>query len=268
MEKNKIFNEDCSVTMNNMINDNFNVDLILTSPPYNISQIHNKYSVGAFNGKQVKYDEYKDNLPNDKYIEWMLSIFNQYDKILKKDGVVLFNFNYGSTNTELIWKLVNEIITNTNFTVGDCIIWKKRSALPNNANPNKLTRIIEFVFVFCRKQEFLTYCTNKKITSQTNGTPKYSCYFNFIDTSNNAVEKNELNNATFPVEFVTSLLDIYGKKDYVVYDSFMGTGTTAVACKQFGCYYIGSELSKQQVDYANDRISGVNRTLSDNKRLF
>ena len=37
---------------------------------------------------------------------------------------------------------------------------------------------------------------------------------------------------------------MYANKNSIVYDSFMGTGTTAVACKQFGCKCIGSELSE------------------------
>lgn len=40
----------------------------------------------------------------------------------------------------------------------------------------------------------------------------------------------------------------------VIYDSFMGTGTTAVAAKRLGLKYIGSEISKNQCDYAEKRI--------------
>lgn len=39
-----------------------------------------------------------------------------------------------------------------------------------------------------------------------------------------------------------------------MYDPFMGTGTTAVACKKMGIDYIGSELSPNQVQYAEKRI--------------
>ena len=42
-----------------------------------------------------------------------------------------------------------------------------------------------------------------------------------------------------------------------VYDPFIGTGTTAVACKEFGCKYIGSELSKAQCEYARERIENI-----------
>ena len=38
------------------------------------------------------------------------------------------------------------------------------------------------------------------------------------------------------------------------YDSFMGTGTTAIGALRENCFYIGSELSKPQCDYAEKRI--------------
>lgn len=65
-----------------------------------------------------------------------------------------------------------------------------------------------------------------------------------------------------------ALLEIYAKPGYLVYDSFMGTGTTAVASKAFGCSYIGSELSAAQVDFANMRLSGVNVKRQAVKKLF
>lgn len=37
----------------------------------------------------------------------------------------------------------------------------------------------------------------------------------------------------------------------------MGTGTTAVACKQLGFNCYGSELSQAQIDFANSRLDGV-----------
>ena len=53
------------------------------------------------------------------------------------------------------------------------------------------------------------------------------------------------------------LLNIYCPKDGIVYDPFMGTGTTAVACKELSLSYIGSELSENQCKWANDRLLKV-----------
>lgn len=47
---------------------------------------------------------------------------------------------------------------------------------------------------------------------------------------------------------------MYATKASVVYDSFMGTWTTVVACKKYGCKCIGSELSEAQYEYALERL--------------
>ena len=75
----------------------------------------------------------------------------------------------------------------------------------------------------------------------------------FVDAENND-GKCELNQATYSTELCVKLLDIYCKKGWVVYDPFMGTGTTANACVEYGCQYIGSELSAAQCEYANERV--------------
>ena len=93
--------------------------------------------------------------------------------------------------------------------IADKITWKKRNALPNNSSKNKLTRICEDVFVFCRKDEYLTFNANKPVSSiGTNGQTFYKCIYNFIEAPNND-GKNPLNKATFSKELVTKLLDIY-----------------------------------------------------------
>ena len=150
--------------------------------------------------------------------------------------------------------MIADIIRNTEFTVADCITWKKKSALPNNVSQNKCTRIVEYVFVFCRKTEYRTYHANKKVKSiSKTGQKFYDTMYNYIEAANND-GANKLNKATFSTELVLKLLNMYATKDSVVYDSFIGTGTTAVACKQFGCKCIGSELSEAQVEYARSRL--------------
>lgn len=41
----------------------------------------------------------------------------------------------------------------------------------------------------------------------------------------------------------------------------MGSGTTALACKRMGLNYIGSEISKNQVQWANERIAKGGKTV-------
>lgn len=247
METNIIYNEDCLVTMSRIADNS--VDLIITSPPYNTSRVGSKSDKYSY-----RYDTYKDSRSNGDYIKWLTDIFCLYDKILTQNGCILFNISYSSENTSLILDVISSIQLNTNFIVNDCIVWKKKNAIPNNVSKNKLTRICEFVFVFCRKEEQCSFYMNKKIDSiSKKGQNIYENIFNFIEAPNND-GSCELNKATFSVELVRKLIRLYAKKNSVIYDSFMGTGTTALGAILEGMEYIGSEISKEQCAYANERI--------------
>lgn len=194
---------------------------------------------------------YLDFLTDEAYIEWTINVFNGYNSILKKNGVVLYNLSYSSKNPALMSLLVADIIRNTRFTVADYIVWKKPKAIPNNKSSNKLTRITEFVYVFCRKDELKTFNTNKKVVSVDRGTGKknYENINNYIEARNND-GSNEYNKATYSTELVMKLLDIYAPSGFsVVYDSFMGVGTTAKAAMKKRLVYFGSEISAQQVEH-------------------
>lgn len=244
MEINKIYNLDCVDGMKQMPNNS--IGLVLTSPPYNIIRP---------NSSDRGYDIYKDGMSNEEYIEWVLSIFAEFDRVLKPNGCVIWNMSYGCENTECMSLTVAEIIKRSNFTLADIIVWKKNSATPNNVSKNKLTRICEFVYIFCRKSEFQTFETNKKvIEKRETGQDIYENVFNFITAKNND-ESTELNKATFSTEFVTKLLKIYAKPSDTVLDCFMGTGTTALACVQNDLNFIGFEISKEQCEYADNRVS-------------
>ena len=237
------------------------VDIVITSPPYNNSRTC--HTDKCIQQNTCRYAEYDDNKTNEEYCSWMVDIFNGYDRILKKDGVVLFNVSYGGENPNVMFEMLHSVYSNTNFMIADIICWKKQSALPNNVTKNKLTRIWEPVFVFCRKNEYDTFKCNKTVSSYSSvGQPFYNIMFNFIQAPNND-GSNDLNKATFSKGLVLQLLEMYvpDKNGVVVYDSFMGTGTTAVACKDFGVDCIGSEISKQQCDFANDRINQTQKSL-------
>lgn len=268
MELNKIYNEDCRDTMVKHI-DNKSIDVILTSPFYNTNKKAGKSTtlnnVGKNISKYIRYDVHVDNLTNEEYCSYMVDLFNKFDTILKDDGCVLFNISYGAENTECMWLTIADILRNTNFTLADNIIWKKRSAMPNNCSPNKLTRIVEYVFVFCKKTHFKTFKCNKQVVStRSNGQKMYENIFNFVEAKNND-GVNELNKATYSTDLCLHLLNIYAQPNSIVYDPFMGTGTTANACLINGHKFIGSEISKAQCEFALTRLGLTSSTKAKKK---
>lgn len=267
--ENEIYNEDCFETMKKM--NKASVDVILTSPFYNTNKKAGKNRTlentdvkqGQYN--YVRYDVHIDDYTNEQYTNYTIKLFNEFDKVLKNNGCVLYNIMYGAENTEGMFEAINGIITQTNFTIADVICWKKSNALPNSCSPNRLTRIWEFVFVFSRKNEKKTFYCNKRITSyRKTGQKAYENIYNFIEAKNND-GTCPYNKATYSTDLCKKLLEIYAPQNAVVYDPFIGSGTTAIACIRLGLNYIGSEISNKQCEWAVKRINEVKNMKSTEK---
>lgn len=268
MAKVYFYNEDCIKNMDRMTEKNFKIDLVLTSPPYATSRstVKTEKAIETYNRR---YDICLDNMNDEEYCNWTVDIFNHFDKVLNKDGVILYNISYGSENPSVMWLAISDILKRTNFMIADCIIWKKKSALPNNVG-NKLTRITEFVFVICRKSEFKTYKINKKVKSvrEDTGQKYYENVYNFIEARNND-GACKLNKATYSSDLCLQLLDIYATPNTVVFDPFMGSGTTGVACEKFcqedTMMCIGCELSADQIAFSKERLAKVREDIANGK---
>lgn len=156
MKVNKIFNEDCFQTIKYISGQGRRVQMVITSPPYNMAR--NYTDSKRRDNHEARYDIHLDDMTDNEYLEWTVDLFKGFDGILEKNGVVLYNMSYGTDTqnykeyykpNEIMYRVINEILLETNFTIADTIVWKKSSALPNNVSSNKLTRICEFVYVFC-----------------------------------------------------------------------------------------------------------------------
>jgi site-specific DNA-methyltransferase (adenine-specific) len=188
-----------------------------------------------------------------EYIDWTVSLFNEFNRVLKQNSIVIYNMSYGNENPNLMNLTIAKIIENSNFSLSDIIIWKKSTAMPNSPSKNRLTKICEFIYIFCRKDELYTFDANKRVINDKENVKFYESIDNIIFARNND-ESNDLNKATFSTELVRKLFNIYAQPNSIVYDPFMGTGTTAKACIIEKHDFIGSEISPSQVEYANNRL--------------
>lgn len=248
-----IYNNNCFDVMSALKEKNIKPKVILTSPPYNNSRV--SQTQRSIDNHETRYDIHLDNKSDEEYMNWTKDLFDGFNDILDKDGVILYNMSYGNENPSIMWLTIADIINRTDFMVADTIIWKKKSAIPNNRSGNKLTRIVEYVFVFCRKSEFKTFTTNKKVLSliEKTGQKNYENIYNYIEARNND-GSCALNKATYSSELCEKLLSIYAEETSLVFDPFNGTGTTLVACKNLGLKGIGSELSEGQCEFAKERL--------------
>lgn len=256
MELDKIFNLDCNRFM--ALCGNPFADLVLTSPPYNMTK-----RPGGISDKG-RYDCYVDWMSESDYISFSKKLFNGFDKVVKTNGLVIYNFSYSIENPSLPYKLVASIQTDTVWGLVDTIVWKKKCGIPFPANERRLSRNWEFVWIFARKSEIDTFNIYKgvKSVSSKTGQKYYNLFYNMIEAANNDGETRDLNQATFSSDLCIKLFEIYAKKGNVIYDPFMGTGTTAVAAVKYGCRFVGTEISENQVLFATDRVNREKEKMS------
>ena len=242
MEINKIYNEDNIKTMK-IIPDKF-ISGIITSPPYNIGTKR----------KDIYYDNgYSDidGISEDEYINLRLNEFKEFSRIIIDRGVICYNISYHNENPILPTLLITKIHNETDLTVADIITWKKSHAIPFQTSPTKLSRITELIYILVKKEHLHDFVTNKEISKINEKTNQkfYKNYINLIEAKNNDGIKCKLK-AVYSKELVSKLLNIYFPINSIIYDPFMGIGTTANSCKEMNINYIGSEL-----DYEHYQLS-------------
>jgi len=227
---------------------------IICSPPYNLGKNpnHRRKEQTDFN----LYENDIDNLTTEEYLELRLSEFKEFDRILKPDGVICYNISYSGNNPILPTLLLSKISEETNLTLTDIVIWKKSSAAPFQTSPNKVTRICELIYIIVHKDHLNTFKANKEISTinERTGQKFYKNYTNFIEAKNNDGFKSNLK-ASYSSDLVEKLIDIYFPVNSLIYDPFMGIGTTAKGCINKNCNYIGSEIIKK---YYEDSIININ----------
>lgn len=258
-----LYNGDCLGEMAGIAD--VSVDIVITSPPYNTCRKGTLNEADSLKGRyHQRYDIFIEEKTKDEYCEWTADVFREFDRLLKKDRVVLYNLGLGNdSQTEYAsddwFGTVSYVCENTPFTVADLLFWKKKCALPNNMSRNKSTRIVEPVIVFCRKDEMMTFLSNKKVTGcfEKTGQKLYSPFYNIFEARNND-GSNNLNKATYSTQFVDILIGLYCpdemKKGWTILDPFNGTGTTGMSALANGMNYIGIELSEPQCQYTVDRL--------------
>ena len=238
--KNSLFNENNLDTMMRL-SDN-SISGIITSPPYNITS--KRKDIYYNNG----YSDI-DGLSEDEYLRVRVNEFMKFSRVLEDTGVICYNISYHNENPILPTLLMSKIHKETDLTVADIITWKKSTAIPFQTSPTKLSRICELVYIIVKKDFLHEFKTNKQVSKINNKTGQkfYKNYTNLIEAKNNDGIQCKLK-ASFSEEFVTKLLDIYFPEGSLIYDPFMGIGTTARACKKSNRNYLGSELDKEHFD--------------------
>ena len=168
---------------------------------------------------------------------------------------MLIEIPYNRKKPSEVFQIINEIEINTEFMLGDIIYWNKIDILPDNMSCNQSTKNVSQIYLFCRKNEFKTYKTNKKVKSfRMTGQANYTNINNVIYAQIRDKSTKTFGNNVFSTELVKGLLQMYVKKRGIVFDCFCGVGSTCLATLGENIYYIGSEIDKKQYEYSLIRI--------------
>ena len=235
METNIIYNEDCLETMAR-IPDN-SIDLIVTSPPYNKGFYANKNAKqskvwNTLNGRKIAYDSFSDDMFPEDYEEWQKAVISECIRILKPSGSLFYN------HKDIIYKgLIVPPKWVYDFKVRQQIIWDRQSSCM--IDPHYFMPANEWIY-WIVKDEKKVFFDKEKSSFRTN-----------IWRMN--IDKNP-HPAPFPYIMAANIINCCSKEGDIVYDPFMGSGTTALASVKLGRHYIGSEISEKYVSMANDKI--------------
>jgi site-specific DNA-methyltransferase (adenine-specific) len=245
---NIIYNEDCLETMKGMEN-NF-IDLTITSPPYDSLRIYNGYS---FNFPQVAKSLYEVTKPGGVLV-WIVG-----DETIKGS----------ETGTSFRQALG---LKEAGFNLHDTMIWRKTNPMPKFKH-KRYFDVFEYMFILSKGQpktfnpllqpnkragELYDYTAKLKTT----GKVRTKKTFNINDERYKdniwecAVAKNETDHpAVFPESLIADHITSWSNEGDIVYDPFIGSGTTALVARSLGRNYIGSEISQEYCQIAEKRLA-------------
>lgn len=240
MKLNKIYNEDCLTTLRRM-KDN-SVDIVITSPPYNMNlRIRN----GKYCSRQIvkeistKYTEFDDNLPIEEYFKMHSEVLSE---LIRVSELVFYNIQIVTGSKRAIFKMIGEY----SDYLKDIIVWDKGHAQPA-IQKQVLNRRTELILVFDKDYPISRQYRNKGVFDR--GTLD-----DIWGIKRERSRGGENHGAVFPKELVEKILTNFSNEGDIVYDPFMGTGTTAVVSKKLKRKFIGSEISKKYIEISEKRL--------------
>lgn len=233
IEVNQIYNEDCLIGMSKI--DNCTIKTIVTSPPYNLGGDFHTF----VNGKRVTYGDYntyKDKVSEDDYQQWQISFLNESYRILKDDGVMFYNHKNrivkGSIISPLKW------IDQTKLNIYQIVVLNFKSTA--NVDKRRFFPVYELLYVLTKNnkvklnnEECLTDVWEmKKVPRRVSGHP-----------------------ATFHIDLPLRCIKSSTNEGDIVLDTYIGTGTTALACIETKRKFIGFENDDTYYKLAKDRAN-------------
>lgn len=213
------------------------VDLIVTSPPYNLKNSTGNGMKDGRGGKWANaalvngYITHNDCMPHDEYSAWQRACLQEMMRLLPSNGAIFYNHK---------WRVQGGLLQDRHdivngFPVRQVIIWRRKGGI--NFNPGYFLPTYEIIYLIA-KPEF-------KLAPKANA---HGDVWEFMQDMDNP------HPAPYPLELVERI--IASTEARIILDPFVGSGTTAVAAKKLGRDYIGIEVAKDYCTMARKRLAG------------
>ncbi len=226
---NNIYNIDCLDLMKE-INDN-SIDLVFADPPYNLSKSNFKIKFTKSGGKDLNTNKGEWDSFNEGDFEiftrkWLSECF----RILRDGGAIWVAGTYH--NIYLTGYLMQKI----GFEILNEILWHKTDATPNLS----CTRFVadHENFIWARKNKKNTF--NYNDMKELNGGKQMRSIWPKGKTAGG----KKIHPTQKPEWLLDRIILATSKPGDIIFDPFMGSGTTAVVSKKFKRNYLGAELDK------------------------
>lgn len=211
------------------------VDLIITDPPYEIEGIHGSGIMKDRYGNQWNFATQIKNNDLDKGIDLM--ILREWVRVMKKINIY-------------IWCNKQQILQYTDFFVKELgcnwelLIWAKDNPIAFCGTHYLVDK--EYCLYFWEEGAKVHIPFERAKT--------------FYISHTNIEDKKKYGHPTIkPLEFIKKLILNSSERGGVILDTFLGSGTTAVAAKETGRQYIGFEINEEYFKIAKDRINGIDK---------
>ena len=257
---NRIFCCDCVEGMGSRLPERC-VDLIVTSPPYNIG---------------VAYGLHDDDMPLEQYLDWMETVAGECRRVLKDDGS--FFFNIGDRPSDQLRSLEVARRVARSFRLQNTIHWVKSVAVPEQdvnighykpVNSRRyLNNAHEYIFHFTKAGDValdklavgVPYQDKSNIGRWKHAGQDLRDRGNMWFIPYETVTSEKDHPAAFPVRLSRMCIELHGlgKGRLLVLDPFMGSGSTALAARELGCDYVGFEIDPQYVALTREKLGQSN----------
>ena len=208
--------------------------ITFTSPPYNAG-VSAKLRGNTSIDDNLYKDEYNDNQTQSDYLSLLA---NFTDVALSNSQYVFVNIQFLAGNKTAFV----DYLTRFRDNLADIAIWDKTNAAPAAAQRVMDSRF-EFVLIYSHK-------ANRAIGTREFRGMVHNVYTGNPQRNNKYASSHA---ATFPVDFPEHFINTFTNDGELVYEPFIGTGTTLIACERLGRKCRAVEISPAYVAVAIQR---------------